>query len=144
MNRAYPFNAPFLVGFDQFERELERLAKAPGDGYPPYNIEQRGENGLRITLAVAGFSAEAIDIQLDANRLTVRGQNEERESDRVFLHRGIAGRQFQRIFMLADGLEVVGASLENGLLHIDLMRPVPESRVRRIPIATPGATPGAS
>lgn len=134
MTRVHPFNAPFLVGFDQFERELERLAKAPGDGYPPYNIEQLGENGLRITLAVAGFGPEAIDIQLEANRLVVRGQTEERDTGRVFLHRGIAGRQFQRVFMLADGLEVLRATMENGLLHIDLTRPVPESRVRRIEI----------
>jgi len=126
------FNSPLLLGFDQLERTLDRLAKN-AEGYPPYNIERIGENGLRITLAVAGFSSDDLAIELVENQLTVRGKQTD-ESDRVYLHRGIAARQFQRAFMLADGIEVTGARLDNGLLSIDLVRPHIEPRMRSIPI----------
>ena len=122
MSRVSMFNSPLLLGFDQLERTLDRLAKN-AEGYPPYNIERIGENGLRITLAVAGFTADDLAIELVENQLTVRGKQTD-DTDRVFLHRGIAARQFQRAFMLADGIEVTGARLDNGLLSIDLVRPV--------------------
>lgn len=127
------FNHPLLLGFEQFERTLDRISKA-GDGYPPYNIEQRGERGFRITLAVAGFAREDLAVQIEDNQLVIRGKQGE-ESGRVFLHRGIAARQFQRSFVLADGIEVTGASLDNGLLNIDLVRPLSETKVRKIEIA---------
>jgi HSP20 family molecular chaperone IbpA len=126
------FNSPLLLGFDQFERTLDRLAKN-AEGYPPYNIERIGENGLRITLAVAGFTTDDLVIELVENQLSVRGKQTD-DTTRVFLHRGIAARQFQRAFMLADGIEVTGARLDNGLLSIDLMRPTIEPRIRTIPI----------
>ena len=132
MSRVSMFNSPLLLGFDQLERTLDRLAKN-AEGYPPYNIERIGENGLRITLAVAGFTGDGLVIELVENQLTVRG-NPADEGDRVYLHRGIAARQFQRAFMLADGIEVTGARLDNGLLSIDLMRPVLEPRIRTIRI----------
>ena len=132
MSRVSMFNSPLLLGFDQFERTLDRLAKS-AEGYPPYNIEKIGESGLRITLAVAGFATRDLAIELVENQLTVRGRQSD-DSDRVFLHRGIAARQVQRAFMLADGIEVTGARLDNGLLEIDLMRPVAEPRVRTIRI----------
>lgn len=132
MTRVSMFNSPLLLGFDQLERTLDRLAKN-AEGYPPYNIERIGENGLRITLAVAGFSSDDLAIELIENQLTVRGKQTD-ESDRVYLHRGIAARQFQRAFMLADGIEVTGARLDNGLLSIDLARPHVEPRMRSIPI----------
>ena len=133
MSRVSMFNSPLLLGFDQFERTLDRLAKS-AEGYPPYNIEKVGENGLRITLAVAGFATRDLAIELVENQLTVRGRQSDDDTDRVFLHRGIAARQFQRAFMLADGIEVTGARLDNGLLEIDLVRPVAEPRVRTIRI----------
>lgn len=126
------FNSPLLLGFDQLERTLDRLAKS-AEGYPPYNIERIGENGLRITLAVAGFTIDDLTVELVENQLTARGKQTD-DTDRVFLHRGIAARQFQRSFMLADGIEVAGARLDNGLLSIDLMRTVVEPRIRTIPI----------
>jgi HSP20 family molecular chaperone IbpA len=132
MSRVSMFNSPLLLGFDQLERTLDRLAKN-AEGYPPYNIERIGENGLRITLAVAGFTAGDLVIELVENQLAVRGKQTE-ETDRVFLHRGIAARQFQRAFMLADGIEVTGARLDNGLLSIDLVRPTSEPRIRTIRI----------
>ena len=132
MSRVSMFNSPLLLGFDQLERTLDRLAKN-AEGYPPYNIERIGENGLRITLAVAGFSGDGLVIELVENQLTVRGKQAD-EGDRVYLHRGSAARQFQRAFMLADGIEVTGARLDNGLLSIDLMRPVLEPRIRTIRI----------
>ena len=132
MSRVSMFNSPLLLGFDQLERTLDRLAKN-AEGYPPYNIERIGENGLRITLAVAGFSVDDLTIELVENQLTVRGRQVE-ESGRVFIHRGIAARQFQRAFMLADGIEVTAARLTNGLLAIELMRPVAEPRIRTIRI----------
>jgi HSP20 family molecular chaperone IbpA len=132
MSRVPLFSSPLLLGFDQLERSLERLAKN-AEGYPPYNIERIGENGLRITLAVAGFATQDLAIELVENQLSVRGKQLE-DSTRVYLHRGIAARQFQRMFMLADGIEVTGARLDNGLLSIDLMRPHAEPRVRTIRI----------
>jgi HSP20 family molecular chaperone IbpA len=132
MSRVSMFNSPLLLGFDQLERTLDRLAKS-AEGYPPYNIERIGENGLRITLAVAGFTSDDLVIELVEGQLTVRGKQTD-DSDRVFLHRGIAARQFQRAFMLAEGIEVTGARLDNGLLSIDLVRPVQEPRIRRIRI----------
>jgi HSP20 family molecular chaperone IbpA len=132
MSRVSMFNSPLLLGFDQLERTLDRLAKS-AEGYPPYNIERIGENGLRITLAVAGFTTDDLAIELVESQLTVRGKQID-DSDRVFLHRGIAARQFQRSFMLAEGIEVTGARLDNGLLSIDLVRPVQEPRIRRIHI----------
>jgi len=133
MTRVSLLNSPFLLGFEQVERTLDRIAKTSGEGYPPYNIEQTSEDGLRITLAVAGFSRDDLSIQLEDNQLVIRGKQQD-DQDRVYLHRGIAARQFQRSFVLVDGIEVVGADLDNGLLHIDLKRPVPESRVRTIEI----------
>ena len=132
MSRIPMFNSPLLLGFDQLERTLDRLAKN-AEGYPPYNIERIGENGLRITLAVAGFTTEDLAIELVENQLTVRGRQAD-DADRVYLHRGIAARQFQRAFMLADGIEITGARLSNGLLAIDLVRPIQEPRIRRIKI----------
>ena len=126
------FSSPLLLGFDQLERTLERLAKN-AEGYPPYNIERVGENGLRITLAVAGFASDDLAIELVENQLTVRGKQVD-DATRVYLHRGIAARQFQRAFMLADGIEVMGARLDNGLLSIDLVRPQIEPRIRTIRI----------
>ena len=132
MTRLAALSHPFLLGFEEFERTLDRLAKT-GDGYPPYNIEQTGENGLRITLAVAGFAAADLSVQVEDNQLIIRGKQVD-DPKRVFLHRGIAGRQFQRAFVLADGIEVVAASLADGLLHVDLARPPVETRVRKIEI----------
>jgi HSP20 family molecular chaperone IbpA len=132
MSRMSLFNSPLLLGFDQFERALDRIGKT-ADGYPPYNIEQLSENRLRITLAVAGFSREDLEIALEDNQLTVHGRQKE-QAERAYLHRGIAARQFQRSFVLADGLEVSGAALANGLLEIDVLRPLVEPKVRSIPI----------
>ena len=143
MTRLSVFNSPLLLGFDHFERVLDRISKTSAEGYPPYNIEQLGDSGLRITLAVAGFAMADLDVSLENNQLIVRGRQAEEEGDRVFLHRGIAARHFQRSFVLAEGIEVDSASLDNGLLHVDLMRPVPEQRVRSIPIRG-GAEPGAA
>ena len=133
MTRISLLNSPFLLGFEQVERTLDRIAKTSGEGYPPYNIEQIGEDGLRITLAVAGFSRDDLMIQLEDNQLVIRGKQQD-DPARIYLHRGIAARQFQRSFVLVDGIEVVGADMDNGLLHIDLKRPIPESRVRTIEI----------
>jgi HSP20 family molecular chaperone IbpA len=127
---------PFLLGFDQLERLVERTAKAGNDGYPPYNIEQRGETRYRITLALAGFREEDLSITLEDRQLVIRGRQGDDTDGRVFLHRGIAARQFQRSFVLADGVEVAGAEMENGLLHIDLKRAVPDSVVQTIRIRT--------
>ena len=140
MSRLTVFNSPLLLGFDHFERMLDRVSKTQPDGYPPYNVEQTGENALRLTLAVAGFPLEDLSIQVEDNQLVVRGRQRE-ESGRVFLHRGIAARQFQRAFLLAEGIEVKSASLDSGLLNIDLVRPQPESRVRTIEIEGAGTKP---
>jgi HSP20 family molecular chaperone IbpA len=125
---------PFLLGFDQLERLVERTAKSGTEGYPPFNIEQSGENAFRITLAVAGFREPDLSITVEDRQLIVRGRQTEDSEGRIFLHRGIAARAFQKAFVLADGVEVAGASMENGLLHIDLHRAVPESVVQTIRI----------
>lgn len=133
---------PFLLGFDQLERLVERTAKSGNDGYPPFNIEQASENGFRITLAVAGFREDDILITVEERQLMIRGrQADDADEGRVFLHRGIAARQFQRSFVLAEGIEVTGASLDNGLLNIDLFRPLSETRVRKIEIAAGDGKP---
>jgi len=137
MNRISLFNSPLLLGFDHFERAIDRVAKASTDGYPPYNIEQTGDDRLRITLAVAGFTMHDLVVQIEDNQLVIRGKQAE-ERERLYLHRGIAARQFQRSFVLAEGIEVTGASLDNGLLHIDLMRPTVEPKVRRVEIRADG------
>ena len=138
MTRMTPFSNPLLLGFDSMEKTLERIAKS-GDGYPPYNIERiRAEEGrgetLRITLAVAGFSAEDLDVTTEENQLLIRGRQSD-ESEREYLHRGIAARQFQRVFVLAEGMRVICADLKNGLLSIDLDRPEPERLVQKINIS---------
>ena len=133
------FESPFLLGFEQFERTLNRISKTTGDGYPPYNIEQVAEQGIKITIAVAGFGRDDLDLTVEDNQLVVRGKNSAEAADRVFLHRGIAARQFQRSFVLADGIEVIGAALDNGLLSISLERPIVEPVVRTIDIQTTDA-----
>jgi HSP20 family molecular chaperone IbpA len=133
MNRTVYFNSPFLLGFEHLERLLERTVKSAGDGYPPYNIEQTGEDSLRIALAVAGFTREELNVTVEDRQLVIRGKQSE-GADRNFLHRGIAARQFQRAFVLAEGIEVTGAALENGLLTIELSRPKADTIVRTIDI----------
>lgn len=140
MSRHSPFGHPFLLGFDGVEQLLDRIVKTAGDGYPPYNVERiaRSEHEpekLRILLAVAGFTSEQLDVTVEESQLVVRGRQSD-DKDRLFIHRGIAARQFQRAFVLADGMEVVGADLCNGLLCIDLVRPEPARTVRRIAIAS--------
>ena len=130
------FNSPLMLGFDHLERLLDQVSKSSGDGYPPYNIEQVGDDGLRITLAVAGFGIDDLSVSLESNQLVVRGKKRKEDRARVFLHRGIAMRQFQRSFVIAEGIEIVGASLDSGLLHIDLRRELQEALVRTIKIAT--------
>jgi HSP20 family molecular chaperone IbpA len=125
---------PFLLGFEQLERLVERTAKTASEGYPPFNIEATSENTYRITLAVAGFHDEDLAITVEDRQLVVRGRQGEDGTERVFLHRGIAARAFQRSFVLADGVEVAGADLEHGLLHIDLRRMVPDTIVQTIRI----------
>ena len=126
---------PFLLGFEQLERLVERTAKTGSDGYPPFNIEQTSENSYRISLAVAGFKMADLSITVEDQQLVIRGRQGDEAGDRVFLHRGIATRQFQRSFVLADGVEVSGATMENGLLHVDLNRAVPETVVQTIEIS---------
>jgi HSP20 family molecular chaperone IbpA len=133
MARISAFDSPLLLGFDHFERVLDRVAKTSSEGYPPYNIEQIGENGLRITLAVAGFSMDELTVVVEDGQLIVRGKQCD-DKDRVYLYRGIAARQFVRSFVLAEGIDVVGAALDNGLLHVDLERPEPQSRQKVIDI----------
>ncbi len=132
------FNNPHLLGFDHFERILDRAAKASAEGYPPYNIEQTGENDIRITLAVAGFTMDGLSVNVEDNQLVIRGKQTDDGEERVFIHRGIASRQFQRTFVLAEGIEVDGASLDNGLLHIDLHQVVPEPEIKTIEIKSGG------
>lgn len=138
MSRIPSLSSPFLLGFDEVERALDRVMKG-SDGYPPYNVERVTPPGqperLRITLAVAGFTREQLEVTVEEKELVIRGRQAE-EPERVFLHRGIAARQFQRTFVLADGMRVLGADLRNGLLSVDLVRPEPERIVRRIAIAT--------
>lgn len=134
MTRVSFRSHPFLLGFEQLDQLVERTAKAGSDGYPPYNIEQRDEDRFRITLAVAGFSEEDLSITLEDGHLVIRGKQAEDKGERAFLHRGIAARQFQRSFVLADRVEVEGADLENGLLHIDLVQRRPDTVVQTISI----------
>ncbi len=136
MQRTTAFGSPFLLGFEHLERLVERTAKAGGDGYPPYNIEEN-DSGLQITLAVAGFARDELAVTVEDNQLVVRGKQLETDG-KTFLHRGIAARQFLRSFVLADGIEVSAAALEHGLLKIDLVRPRAESAVRTIEITTGG------
>lgn len=136
MSRVSVFNSPLLLGFDHFERALDRVSKTASDGYPPYNVEQVGEDHLRITLAVAGFRPEDLEVRVEDTQLTIHGRQNDDESERVYLHRGIASRQFKRSFVLSEGIEVQGASLDNGLLHIDLARVRPEPQVRTVEIKT--------
>jgi HSP20 family molecular chaperone IbpA len=125
---------PYMLGFEQLERLLERSAKSGNEGYPPFNIEQTSERSYRITLAVAGFREDDLAITVEDRQLVIRGRQRDDSEDRVFLHRGIAARQFQRSFVLADGVEVGEAVMENGLLHVDLMRAQPETVVQTIQI----------
>ncbi len=137
MTRLSLFDNPLLLGFDDIERTLDRIAKSAsaGGGYPPYNIEQIGETRLRITLAVAGFAEENLSVAIEDRQLVIRGkQPDEDKEERVFLHRGIAARQFQRIFVLSDEIEITGATMDNGLLHVDMVRILPEKDVRHIKI----------
>jgi HSP20 family molecular chaperone IbpA len=138
MSRMTLMSSPLLLGFEEIERLIERVGKGGADGYPPYNIERisRTDSGpemLRITLAIAGFKREQLEILLEDNQLVVRGRQED-DKERQFLHRGIAARQFQRTFVLADGIEVRSADLEHGLLTVDLVRHEPDRMVRRIEI----------
>ena len=138
MTRMTSLTSPFLLGFDEFERALERVAKTASDGYPPYNIERLAPNEaeperLRITLAVAGFTRDQLEETLEEKQLVIRGRQTD-DKTRVYLHRGIAARQFQRSFLLVDGMEVLGADLSNGLLSVDLARPEPDRIIRKIAI----------
>jgi HSP20 family molecular chaperone IbpA len=133
--RTILFDSPFLLGFDHTRALIDRAAKAAAESYPPYNVEQTSETGVRITLAVAGFSPDELNVTLEGRQLTIAGKRDEAaKGEQAFLHRGIAARGFVRSFVLADGLEVQGARLEHGLLHVDLVRPEAERAVRRIPI----------
>ena len=139
MTRLPNLNSPFLLGFDDIERALDRVSRTTSDGYPPYNIERlpRADGlpeRLRITLAVAGFTRDQLDITVEENQLVIRGRQQD-DKERQYLHRGIAARQFQRSFLLADGMQVLGADLTNGLLCVDLARPEPEKMIRRIDIS---------
>ncbi len=140
MSSTRLFTSPLFVGFDQLEQLLERAAKSSSDGYPPYNIEQVSGTTLRITLAVAGFTMDDLQITQEDNQLVIRGRQNDDTQGRVFLHRGIAARQFQRAFVMAEGIEVKSAWLDNGLLHIELARPLPETRVKTIPITKSGGS----
>ncbi|MDI9847992.1 Hsp20 family protein [Rhodoblastus sp. 17X3] len=138
MSRPTLMNSPFLLGFDDIEKALERVTRTASDGYPPYNIERmpREDNlpeRLRITLAVAGFSRDQLAITLEEGQLVIRGRQQD-DRERQFLHRGIAARQFQRSFLLAEGMQVLGADLADGLLSVDLVRPEPERIVKNIEI----------
>lgn len=141
MNRSVIFDSPFLLGFEHTRSLIERAAKAAAESYPPYNVEDRGEGALRITLAVAGFAPDQLSVTVEDRQLVVAGRREGQsagKSDESYLHRGIAARGFVRSFVLADGMVVDGATLEHGLLHIDLARPEPEKRVQTIAIRTAG------
>ena len=134
MSRMSVFNSPFLLGFEQFERTIDRISKLSTDTYPPYNIEQISSNLLRISIAVAGFEKTDLEINLEGNQLQIKGFKKEENDERIFLHRGIATRQFQRNFVLAEGIEVEGASMENGLLSVDLSQPINSEESKKIEI----------
>jgi len=143
MNRTILFDSPFLLGFEQTRALIERAARAAGESYPPYNVEETGEGALRISLAVAGFSPADLSVTVEDNQLVIAGRREElmqagKEGDKAYLHRGIAARAFLRTFVLAEGMEVTGATLEHGLLHVDLTRNEPAKLVKRIPITPAG------
>ena len=138
MNRSILFDSPFLLGFEHTRALVERAAKAAAESYPPYNVEDRGDGSLRISLAVAGFSPDQLEVTVEDRQLVVVGRREGAKPEEAYLHRGIAARGFIRSFVLADGMAVDGAVLEHGLLHIDLARPEPEKRVVKVPIRTGG------
>jgi HSP20 family molecular chaperone IbpA len=141
MTRTILFDSPFLLGFEHTRDLIERAAKAASESYPPYNVEQSENGGVRITLAVAGFSPDQLHVTVEGGQLIVAGKRDVEgrpEAERAFLHRGIAARGFLRTFVLAEGMEVSGATLEHGLLHIDLARPEPERLVKKIPIRSAG------
>ena len=138
MNRPLLFDSPFLLGFDHTRALIERAAKAAAEGYPPYNVEELGDGNVRITLAVAGFSQAQLEVTVEDSQLNVVGRRDGVEGERAYLHRGIAARGFVRSFILAEGMEVKAATLEHGLLHIDLFRPEPQKTVKQIPIRTAG------
>jgi HSP20 family molecular chaperone IbpA len=138
MNRPLLFDSPFLLGFDHTRALIERAAKAAAEGYPPYNVEELGDGNVRITLAVAGFTPAQLEVTVEDSQLNVVGRRDGGEGERAFLHRGIAARGFVRSFILANGMEVKAATLEHGLLHIDLFRPEPQKTVKQIPIWTAG------
>jgi HSP20 family molecular chaperone IbpA len=142
MSRVPSLNSPFLLGFDDIERALDRVSRSASDGYPPYNIErlpktESAPERLRITLAVAGFTQDQLEITLEERQLVIRGRQTD-DKERIFLHRGIAARQFQRAFLLAEGMQVQGAELVNGLLSVDLARPEPERVIQKINIMARG------
>ena len=136
MPRMTLFDSPLFLGFENMERTLDRVVKTGAEGYPPYNIEQLNDERLRITLAVAGFSEEDLSVQREGNQLVISGKNQSDDSGRIFLHRGIAARQFHRSFLLAEGIEIEGACMDNGLLNIDVYRPLPEPEVQTIKITS--------
>jgi HSP20 family molecular chaperone IbpA len=143
MNRTILFDSPFLLGFDQTRALIERAARAANDSYPPYNVEETGDGALRISLAVAGFSPADLSVTVEDSQLVIAGRRDEqaeagKDGDKAYLHRGIAARAFLRTFVLADGMEVAEASLEHGLLHVDLVRKEPVKVVKRIPIKSAG------
>ena len=142
MNRMLTFDSPYLLGFEHTRLLIERAAKAATEGYPPYNVEETGEGRVRITLAVAGFSPDQLQVTVDGDKLIVVGRKEGEPAadtgERAYLHRGIAARGFLRTFVLGGGIEVVEAVLEHGLLHVDLARPEPQSRIKQIPIRSAG------
>lgn len=141
MNRAILFDSPFLLGFDHTRSLIERAAKAAGEGFPPYNVEETGNGRVRITIAVAGFTPDQLAVTVEGNHLTITGRRDaeaEATAERAFLHRGIAARAFVRSFVLADGMEVKSATIEHGLLHVDAFRPELAHKVRQVPIQTVG------
>ncbi len=139
MNRPIVFDSPFLLGFEHTRSLIERAAKAAAESYPPYNVEDRGDGGLRITLAVAGFTPDTLQVTMEDRQLVVAGKREDAgKAEDAYLHRGIAARGFIRSFVLAEGVVVEKALLEHGLLHIDLARPEPDKLIQRIPIQTAG------
>ncbi len=139
MTRVSVFSSPLLLGFDHIERVLDRVNKTAAEGYPPYNIEQTAEHKLRITLAVAGFCDEDLSVNVEDNQLVIRGKQHDDSANRIYIHRGIAARQFTRSFVLAEGIEVRGAEISNGLLHVDLERPVPQPKITAVKIKTANA-----
>jgi len=136
--RTILFDSPYLLGFEHTRALIERAAKASAEGYPPYNVQATGDDAVRISLAVAGFTPDQLSVTVEDRQLTVAGRKDAEDEDRSFLHRGIAARNFSRTFVLADGMEVSGALVEHGLLHIDVVRPKPEWQVKSIPIRSAG------